>query len=69
MRHKANQFRMVDGKLVPFNSYQACPPTASDEQVSAFLSNEEIRQCRLRPALKIPFHHRDPIGQCVRRRR
>jgi hypothetical protein len=43
-----------------FRDYQACPPTATDEQVRTFLATEEIQQCSLCPVKKIAFHHRDP---------
>ena len=43
-----------------FRDYQACPPTATAEQVRTFLATEEIQQCSLCPVKKIAFRHRDP---------
>jgi hypothetical protein len=43
-----------------FRDYKACSPTASNDQVRAFLETEEIQQCGLCPAKKIRFHHSDP---------
>jgi len=43
-----------------FRDYQACPPTASDEQVRDFVAKEEIPQCSLCPAKKIRLLHSDP---------
>ncbi|MCA9194687.1 MAG: radical SAM protein [Planctomycetales bacterium] len=45
-----------------FRDYQACPPTASDEQVRTFFATEEIKQCSLCPARKIHFRHANPIS-------
>jgi hypothetical protein len=47
----------------PFRDYQACPPSASDEQVRVFLAVEEVRQCSLCPARKIQFRHRNPTTE------
>jgi hypothetical protein len=44
-----------------FRDYQACPPTASDDQVVDFLATEEVPSCALCPARKIPFRHSDPL--------
>jgi len=44
-----------------FRDYQACPPTASDDEVRGFLATREIPQCRLCPAKRIPRYHRDPV--------
>lgn len=46
-----------------FRDYQACPPTASDDQVRKFLAVEEVRQCGLCPAKAIAFRHRDPTAR------
>jgi len=46
-----------------FREYQACPPTASDDQVREFLAVEEVRQCGLCPAKAIAFRHRDPTDR------
>lgn len=47
----------------PALAYQACPPTASDDQVREFLAVEEVRQCGLCPAKAIAFRHRDPTAR------
>jgi len=46
-----------------FRDYQACPPTASDDQVREFLAVEEVQQCGLCPAKAIAFRHRDPTAR------
>jgi hypothetical protein len=47
-----------------FRDYRGCPPTASNDEVKAFISTQEIPQCSLCPAKKIHFHHLDPtLGQ------
>lgn len=43
-----------------FRDYQACPPTATEEEVRAFFATREIPQCGLCPSRKIPFRHADP---------
>ena len=44
-----------------FRDYQACPSTASDDEVRGFLVTREIPQCRLCPAKRIPCYHRAPV--------
>jgi hypothetical protein len=46
-----------------FRAYQACPPTAADQEVRDFLATKQIQQCRLCPAKKIAFQHGDPIAR------
>jgi len=46
-----------------FRDYQACPPTASDDQVREFLAVEEVRQCGLCPAKAFAFRHRDSTAR------
>ncbi len=49
-----------------FRDYKACSPTVSDEEVRVFLETQEIPQCGLCPARKIPFEHRDPATPTCR---
>jgi hypothetical protein len=46
-----------------FRDYQACPPTAAEQEVRDFLATKQIQQCRLCPAKKIAFQHGDPIAR------
>lgn len=58
MERKLRLESMPDWQL--FRDYQACRPTATDEEVRAFFATREIPQCGLCPSRKIPFRHVDP---------
>jgi organic radical activating enzyme len=63
MQRKLRLESIPDWQL--FRDYQACPPTASDDEVRRFLASEEIPQCGLCPDRKIPFQHADPTTSGV----
>jgi hypothetical protein len=63
----ANMERKLRLEAIPawqlFRNYKACPPSATDAEVREFFATQEIPQCGLCPALKIPFHHQDPTNK------
>jgi hypothetical protein len=44
-----------------FRDYQACPPTALDEEVRDFLAKKEIPQCSYCPSRSTRFVHPNPL--------
>ena len=44
-----------------FRAYEACPPTASDDQLRSFLETKSIPQCALCPSRRVAFRHPSPL--------
>ncbi|TWT68634.1 hypothetical protein Pan14r_08810 [Crateriforma conspicua] len=44
-----------------FRDYQACSPTATDDEVREFLSTKAIPQCGLCPSRRTKFVHPNPL--------
>ncbi len=44
-----------------FRDYQACPPSATNEELQTFLETQSIPQCGLCPSKRTAFVHPDPM--------
>jgi len=44
-----------------FRTYEACPPTATDDELRSFLETKSIPQCALCPSNRAAFHHPSPL--------
>ncbi len=44
-----------------FRAYEACPPSASDEELRSFLETKSIPQCALCPSRRVAFRHPSPL--------
>ena len=48
-----------------FRDYQTCPPTATDDEVRAFIDTKSIPQCGLCPSKRTAFVHPSPLQRSV----
>jgi hypothetical protein len=44
-----------------FRRYEACPPTASDDELRSFLETKSIPQCASCPSRRVAFRHPSPL--------